>query len=197
MDIFPGQICKHAVSEGTKAVTKHCMHRTEDGQGEDDEDEPADRVLPPFVPDDAPEASNDTPSDKTASDAASSGSASASAQGSTSSSLPASLLSMAIGTTASASSGAVATSRAFKAGLVFPGALVRRNLKEQSGLAASVNGALYLTAVLEYITAELMELSGNAVDPKLRRRITPANVISAVKDDDELLKLFSDVLPTQ
>lgn len=37
-------------------------------------------------------------------------------------------------------------------------------------------GAVYLTGVLEYLTAEIMELAGNAAFEVKKKRITPRHV---------------------
>ncbi len=49
--------------------------------------------------------------------------------------------------------------------------------------------AVYLTAVLEYITAEIIELSGNACRDSKRKRLTPEDISGAVRGDPELAKL--------
>ena len=37
-------------------------------------------------------------------------------------------------------------------------------------------GAVYMTGVLEYLTAEMMELAGNAASTNKKKRITPRHV---------------------
>nr|XP_060625748.1 histone H2A, sperm-like isoform X2 [Anolis sagrei ordinatus] len=80
------------------------------------------------------------------------------------------------------------------AGLQFSVARVARYLKqgnyaERIGVGASV----YLTAVLEYLTAEILELAGNAAHENKRQRIAPRHIQLAVRNDDELNKLFAHV----
>ena len=54
----------------------------------------------------------------------------------------------------------------------------------------SVNAANYLTAVLEYMSAELLELSGNAARDNKKYAITPRHVQLALRNDEELNKQF-------
>ena len=52
---------------------------------------------------------------------------------------------------------------------------------------------VYMAAVLEYITAELMELAANAAKENKKSRITPRTIQLAVANDDELGGLFQNV----
>lgn len=52
------------------------------------------------------------------------------------------------------------------------------------------NAPTYLCAVLEYIAAELLELSGNAAFKDGRQEINNRHVYLAVANDDELRRLF-------
>ncbi|NXX90859.1 H2AX protein, partial [Centropus bengalensis] len=85
-----------------------------------------------------------------------------------------------------------------KAGLQFPVGRVYRLLKRRKyanriGLCA----AIYLTAVLEYLSAEILELAGNAARENRKSRIVPRHIQLAVRNDDELNKVFSSVAIAQ
>ncbi|KAJ3435444.1 histone h2a [Anaeramoeba flamelloides] len=85
-------------------------------------------------------------------------------------------------------------SRSFKAGLQFPVGRIHRHLRE--GKYANRVGAgapVYMAAVLEYLTAELLELAGNAAIDNKKQRILPRHVQLAIKSDDELGKLLDGV----
>lgn len=97
---------------------------------------------------------------------------------------------------AKSKSGKPVQSKSQKAGLSFPVARVNRAMKKNSGMKRVGGSApIYLTAVLEYIVAEMMELAGNhtlAAKPA-RKRITPEDIVLAVRGDEELGKLFKNV----
>ena len=83
-----------------------------------------------------------------------------------------------------------------KAGLTFPVGRVSTMLR--GGRFAKRVGAsagVYLTAVLEYLTAELLELSAKVVaqSKKKSKRITPRAITMAVRHDDDLGSLLKDV----
>ncbi|EFJ50475.1 hypothetical protein VOLCADRAFT_80244, partial [Volvox carteri f. nagariensis] len=85
-------------------------------------------------------------------------------------------------------------SRSAKAGLQFPVGRIARYLKkgkyaERIGAGAPV----YLAAVLEYLTAEVLELAGNAARDNKKNRIIPRHIQLAIRNDEELGKLLGDV----
>ena len=84
--------------------------------------------------------------------------------------------------------------RSFRAGLQFPVGRVHRylrrgNFAERIGAGAPV----YLAAVLEYLSAEILELAGNAARDNKKSRIIPRHLQLAVRNDEELNKLLSGV----
>lgn len=111
---YPGELSKHAVSEGTKAVTKYNANAEEKG------------------------------------------------------------------------------SASAKAGLQFPIARTRKFFdpyKKRVGNAAPV----YLAAVLEYLVAEIVELSGNAARDGKKVRIVVRHLYMAIEGDEELNRMFRDM----
>ncbi|KAL4647519.1 C2 domain-containing protein 2-like [Arapaima gigas] len=93
---------------------------------------------------------------------------------------------------------AKAKSRSSRAGLQFPVGRVHRllrkgNYAERVGAGAPV----YLAAVLEYLTAEILELAGNAARDNKKTRIIPRHLQLAVRNDEELNKLLGGVTIAQ
>ena len=93
-----------------------------------------------------------------------------------------------------ASSGKKATSRSAKAGLQFPVGRVARFMKKAKVASRVGAGApVYMAAVLEYLTAEVLELAGNAARDNKKTRIVPRHIQLAVRNDEELNKLMGGV----
>ena len=89
-------------------------------------------------------------------------------------------------------------SRSSKAGLQFPVGRIGRYLKKGRYAARVGAGApVYLAAVLEYLTAEILELAGNAARDNKKTRIIPRHVQLAVRNDEELNKLLGGVTIAQ
>ena len=85
-------------------------------------------------------------------------------------------------------------SRSAKAGLQFPVGRVGRFLKKGRYAKRVGGGApVYLASVLEYLTAEILELAGNAAKDNHKKRIVPRHIQLAVRNDEELNKLLGSV----
>ena len=89
---------------------------------------------------------------------------------------------------------AKAKTRSFRAGLQFPVGRVHRYLRRGNYAARIGAGApVYLAAVLEYLSAEILELAGNAARDNKKSRIIPRHLQLAVRNDEELNTLLSGV----
>ena len=85
-----------------------------------------------------------------------------------------------------------------KAGLQFPVGRIGRFLKKGKFATRVGAGApVYLAAILEYLTAEILELAGNAARDNTKTRIIPRHIQLAVRNDEELNKLFGGVTIAQ
>lgn len=87
------------------------------------------------------------------------------------------------------SKGQPRNSMSASAGLQFPPARAKAVLKNEN-LRVGNGAGIYLAAVLEYLTAEVLELAGNKTIDAKRHRINIRDVFLAVEDDEELKKLF-------
>nr|XP_033466128.1 histone H2A-beta, sperm-like [Epinephelus lanceolatus] len=87
-----------------------------------------------------------------------------------------------------------AKTRSSRAGLQFPVDHVHRLLCKGNYVERVSAGApIYLAAVLEYLTTEILELAGNAARGKKKTRIIPHHRQLAVRNHEELNKLLAGV----
>merc|ERR1712058_192706 len=88
--------------------------------------------------------------------------------------------------------------RSSRAGLQFPVGRVHRLLRrgEFSKLIGS-GASVYLTAVMEYLAAEVLELAGNAARDNKKKRIIPRHLQLAIRNDEELNKLLAGITIAQ
>jgi histone H2A len=93
-----------------------------------------------------------------------------------------------------ASKGGKSKSRSSRAGLQFPVGRVHRFLKQgRFGKRIGAGAPVYLAAVMEYLSAEILELAGNAARDNKRTRIIPRHIQLAARNDEELNKLLGKV----
>ena len=82
-------------------------------------------------------------------------------------------------------------SRTKRAGLKFPVGRIHRFLKKGSyAPRIGSTAAVFLTATLEYLTAEILELAGNAAKDNKKTRISPRYLVLAIRNDNELHPLI-------
>jgi histone H2A len=90
--------------------------------------------------------------------------------------------------------GGKSTSKSAKAGLIFPVGRIGSMLR--GGRYAKRVGAgapVYVAAIVEYLTAELLELAAKSAAQQGKKRITPRALCMAVRHDEELGQLLQAV----
>merc|ERR1712088_625950 len=79
-----------------------------------------------------------------------------------------------------------------QAGLVFPVKRIARNMRKELGyIRFTQQSAVFTAAVLEYLTAEIMELAGNVASDFKVKTVTPRHVMLAIKNDEEIVSYFN------
>ncbi|KAL8219092.1 UNVERIFIED_CONTAM: hypothetical protein K2H54_005431 [Gekko kuhli] len=83
------------------------------------------------------------------------------------------------------------TSRSCRAGLIFPVSRIERFLRrgdyaERIGSGASV----YMAAVLQYLTYDIVDIAGNIAANDHKRRIAPRHLHETIHCDSELQRLL-------
>lgn len=94
------------------------------------------------------------------------------------------------------------TRKRLQGDLIFPVKRMKGHLRRQLGLRrikkagekertkVTMDAAIFSTAVIEYLTAEVLELAGECTKQMKKGRIVPRHILSAIRMDDELNKLF-------
>ncbi|XP_014670311.1 PREDICTED: core histone macro-H2A.1-like [Priapulus caudatus] len=90
------------------------------------------------------------------------------------------------------------TSKSARAGVLFPVGRMQRYMKRLTHKYRVAAGApVYMAAVIEYLSAEILELAGNAARDYKRGRVTPRHILLAVGNDEELNQLLKNVTIAQ
>ena len=75
-------------------------------------------------------------------------------------------------------------SKSSRAGLLFPVGRVKRMLKGMMvGMRIGLGSSIYLASVLEYLSAEILEIAGKDAQDNRKKRITPSSIRNALKGD--------------
>merc|ERR1711920_827538 len=79
-------------------------------------------------------------------------------------------------------------SRSARAGVQFPVGRIHRFLKKYATSNMRIGGTagVYCAAIMEYLSAEVLELAGNVAKDMRTKRVTPRHLQLAIRGDDEL-----------
>jgi histone H2A len=82
-----------------------------------------------------------------------------------------------------------------KCGVLFPVTRLNNMLKRkfQGRGRVRVGAGIYMAAVLEYLTAEMLELAGNKAIHVKKKRIQPRHILLTIRNDEEFDKLLQNV----
>ena len=85
-------------------------------------------------------------------------------------------------------------SKSSRAELVMPVTRIGNFMKYKTGsYRQGASGPVYMASVIEFLTAELLELAGNVARDGKRKTISSHHIFLAVLNDEELSKLFEEV----
>ena len=83
------------------------------------------------------------------------------------------------------------TTSSGKAGLIFPVSRCNRFFKKgRYSQRVSQSSGVFMAAVLEYLSCEILELAGNAASEAKKKTIVPRHLQLALGNDEELNKLL-------
>lgn len=86
-------------------------------------------------------------------------------------------------------------SKSKHAGLVMPVLRFHKTLKKNNyAKNIRVHASIYVTAVIEYLCAEILEVSGETAVNLKKKRITPRHICLATRQDQELSELLKNVV---
>lgn len=78
-----------------------------------------------------------------------------------------------------------------RAGLQFPVSRIRNLMRRFGPSKLGSRSAVYVTAVLEYVVAEVLELSSAVAREHKRTRITPRQIMLALYSDEEMRRFVT------
>ena len=81
-----------------------------------------------------------------------------------------------------------------RAGLIFPAGRCNRKIRQgRYALRQSYGSGIFMAAILEYLTSEILDLAGNFADQHKKKTISPRHLRLAIGNDNELNKLLCNV----
>ncbi|ORZ10442.1 histone-fold-containing protein, partial [Absidia repens] len=85
-------------------------------------------------------------------------------------------------------------SRSSRADLLFPVGRIHRQMRRRVySKRIAAEAPVFMTAVLEYLIAEVLELAGDVAHANRKARITPRHLLLAIRNDQEINTLLKSV----
>eukprot|EP01070_Trichotokara_eunicae_P008098 Trichotokara_eunicae@DN5639_c0_g1_i7.p1 len=102
------------------------------------------------------------------------------------------------GVAASKSARKVPQTKSSHAGLVFPVGRVSRLLRDgRYSQRVGDSAAVYMASVLEYLTAELLEVAGENAVSRKKKTIAPKHLVESIRNDEDFVKFLKHVTIAQ
>ena len=85
-----------------------------------------------------------------------------------------------------------------RAGIIFPvGRCTRKIRQGRYSNRVGVGGGVFMAAALEYLAMEILDLAGQCADEHKKKTIAPRHIQLAIRNDEELNKLFASIQLSQ
>ena len=86
-------------------------------------------------------------------------------------------------------------SRSARAGVIFPVGRIHRHMKEgRFAERISSDAPVFMAAVLQQVVEEIFKEAQTRKENKSAKRLTPNNILTAIRKDRELNEIFRDVV---
>merc|ERR1712048_196521 len=93
---------------------------------------------------------------------------------------------------------AAAVTGSKRAGIIFPvGRCTGKIRQGRYSNRVGVGGGVFMAAALEYLTMEILDLAGQCADEHKKKTIAPRHIQLAIRNDEELNKLFASIQLSQ
>ena len=87
------------------------------------------------------------------------------------------------------------TSKSERAGINFPVGRISRYMKEKKVIERiSLGSPVFMAAMQEYITADLLDQAGNTCQDDGKKKLTPRHIFTSIQTDQEFHDLFENTI---
>ena len=82
------------------------------------------------------------------------------------------------------------TTQSTRAGLLFPVGRIGRYMRTKGTFRVSIDAPVYLTAVMEFLCAEILEIAGESCKLLGKKRIKPQHIEISIRKDPDFERFF-------